>query len=245
MHLFSPAFSRRMISTQALRTALVGLLAAALMAFTAGCGGAGANDEDDGDGDGDGDQTVVPAAPTGLSATPADEEVTLSWEASDGAESYNVYRDTESDVETTDPVAEGQTGTSYTDTDAQNGTTYFYVVTAVADEEGDPSGEVEGTPFAAASGLEGTSGDSQIQLEWNGGAGVDGYNVYRSTSSTDGASGDPLESGISDPSFVDESAENGTTYYYRVTSVNPEDAESDASNEVEKTPFDDPPDRPE
>ncbi len=233
--------TRTITWTQALPTALTTLLAAALIALAAGCGGAGAN----GDGDGDGDQTVVPAAPTGLEATPADGEVSLSWDAPDNAESYNVYRATESGVETTDPVADGRTETSYTDTGAQNGTTYFYVVTAVADEEGDPSSEREGTPFAPASGLAGTSGDSQIQLEWSGAAGAEAYNVYRSESSTDGASGDPLASAVSDPRYADTSAENGTTYYYRVTSVNPENAESSASNEVEKTPFDDPPDRPE
>lgn len=226
--------------TQALQNALTTLLTAALMAVAAGCGGAGAN----GEGDGDGDQTVVPAAPTGLEATPTDGEVSLSWDAPDDAESYNVYRATESGVEPTDPVAEGRTGTSYADTDVENGTTYFYVVTAVADEEGDPSSETEGTPFAAPSALAGTSEDSQIQLDWSGGAGADAYNVYRSERSTDGASGDPLASGVSSASYTDESAENGTTYYYRVTSVNPEDAESSASNEVEKTPFDDPPARP-
>jgi fibronectin type 3 domain-containing protein len=221
-------------------------VAAGLVGFAAGCGGAGANGNGDGNGNGnddDGDQTVVPAAPSGLEATPADGEVSLSWEAPDDAETYTVYRATESDVETTDPVAEGRTETSYTDTGVQNGTTYFYVVTAVADEEGDPSGEAEGTPFAAPSGLEGTSQDAQIQLGWSGGAGVEAYNVYRSESPTDGASGDPLTS-VSDTSYTDTGAENGTTYYYRVTSVNPEEVESSASDEVEKTPFDDPPSRP-
>jgi len=231
-------------SAQALQTVLAGLLAVALMAFVAGCGGAGANGDDDSDGDG-GDETVVPAAPGGLSAAPADAKVSLTWEAADEAETYRVYRDTESGVETTDPVAEDLSETSYTDTGVENGTRYFYVVTAVADEEGDASGEAEGTPFAAATELAGTSEDSQIQLEWSGGAGAESYSVYRSTSSTDGASGDPLETGVSETSYTDESAENGTTYYYRVTSVNAEEVESSASNEVEKTPFDDPPDRPQ
>jgi fibronectin type 3 domain-containing protein len=241
MQPLNASFPRTLTTTQALRTALVGLLAAVFMAAAAGCGGAGANGGDDDDGD----QTVVPAAPTGLEATPTNGEISLSWDASDNAESYNVYRATESGVETTDPVAEGRTGTTYADTDVENGTTYFYVVTAVADEEGDPSSETEGTPFAAPSALAGTSEDAQIQLGWSGGAGAEAYNVYRSERSTDGASGDPLASGVSSTSYTDESAENGTTYYYRVTSVNPEDAESSASNEVEKTPFSDPPNRPE
>jgi len=226
-------------TTHALPTALTILLTAALMAVAAGCGGAGANGGDDGD------QAVVPAAPTGLEATPTDGEVSLSWDAADNAESYNVYRATESGVEPTDPVAAGRTGTSYADTDVENGTTYFYVVTAVADEEGDPSSEAEGTPFAPARELAGTSGDSQIQLDWSEGTGAEAYNVYRSETSTDGASGAPLASAVSNTSYTDTGAENGTTYYYRVTSVNPEEVESSASNEVEKTPFDSPPNRPE
>jgi fibronectin type 3 domain-containing protein len=68
--------------------------------------------------------------------------------------------------------------------------------------------------------------------------------VYRSASSTDGAEGEPLATGVAETSYSDSTAENGTKYYYRVTSVNPNGAESDASSEVEKTPFSDPPDRP-
>ena len=215
-----------------------------------GCGGAGSNqgggsDNGDGDGDGDGDDTVVPAAPSGLAADASDGSVELTWESVADAESYNVYRASESGFEPSDPLADGQSRTSYTDAGAENGTTYYYVVTAVADEEGDPSGEVESTPFAAPSGLEGTSGDAQIKLEWSGGEGAESYAVYRDTESMDGATGDPLESGVSGTSYTDESAENGTKYYYRVTSVNPEDEESSSSNEVGKTPFSDPPDRPE
>jgi fibronectin type 3 domain-containing protein len=49
---------------------------------------------------------------------------------------------------------------------------------------------------------------------------------------------------VAETSYADTTAENGTKYYYRVTSVNPSGAESDASSEVEKTPFSSPPDRP-
>ncbi len=49
--------------------------------------------------------------------------------------------------------------------------------------------------------------------------------------------------GVSEAAYTDTSAENGTKYYYRVTSFNPEE-ESSASNEVEKTPFSDPPTGP-
>jgi fibronectin type 3 domain-containing protein len=78
-------------------------------------------------------------------------------------------------------------------------------------------------------------------------SGADTYRVYRSTSSGVDASGSPLNTGIGSADYVDESAENGTKYYYVVTAVasdGGDSAESDASGEVEATPFSDPPDRP-
>jgi fibronectin type 3 domain-containing protein len=84
-------------------------------------------------------------------------------------------------------------------------------------------------------------------LEWNAVGEADTYRVYRSTSSGVDPSGSPLETGIGPADYIDESAENGTKYYYVVTAVaseGGESAESDPSNEVEKTPFSNPPDRP-
>ncbi|CAM3437856.1 cellulose 1,4-beta-cellobiosidase [Salinibacter ruber] len=187
------------------------------------------------------------ASPSGLSATPGDGTTQLSWEAAGGADTYNVYRSISSGVDaSSDPLGAGISSTEYADESAQNGTEYFYVVTAAAsgDRESDPSGEVSAVPFAAPSGLEGTSRDSEVALSWDAAGGADTYNVYRSTSSTDGAEGEPLATGVAETSYADTDAKNGTKYYYRVTSVNPSGAESDASSEVEKTPFSDPPNRP-
>ena len=55
----------------------------------------------------------APAAPTGLTATAGNAQVSLSWNASLGATSYNVKRSTTSDGEVT---FTNVTGTSYTDT---------------------------------------------------------------------------------------------------------------------------------
>ncbi len=234
-----------------LTTALLGLALA-----VAGCGGAGSNEEgggDDGGGDdggGGGTGLSAPAAPSGLEATPQDGAAQLDWDAVDGADTYNVYRGTSSGVDaSSSPLDTGIEQSSYTDETAENGTEYFYTVSAVASEGGESaesgaSGEVEAVPFAAPGGLEGTSGDSEVALSWDAAAGADTYSVYRSTSSTDGAEGEPLATGAAEASYADTTAQNGTKYSYRVTSVNPNGAESDASSEVEKTPFSDPPDRP-
>jgi fibronectin type 3 domain-containing protein len=72
---------------------------------------------------------VIPAAPTNLTATPGDTQVSLTWSASSGATSYNVKR------ATTDggPYAQlaAPTSPAYTDSAVVNGTTYYYVVSAV------------------------------------------------------------------------------------------------------------------
>jgi predicted alpha-1,2-mannosidase len=91
------------------------------------------------------------AAPANLSATPGDALVTLSWSASSGAVSYNIYRGTSPGGEDPTPIAAGVTDLAYTDTGLVNGTTYYYFVTAVnANGESDPSNEVSATPGAAA-----------------------------------------------------------------------------------------------
>jgi len=100
---------------------------------------------------------------------------------------------------------------------------------------------------APPTGLEATSQDGAIGLSWGSVSGADTYRVYRSTSSGVDASGSPLDTGVSSANYTDDTAENGTKYYYVVTAVaeeRGESAESDPSNEVKKTPFSDPPDRP-
>jgi hypothetical protein len=83
---------------------------------------------------------------------------------------------------------------------------------------------------------------------------VSGYNIYRSESSFEGTAAEKVNGSLVEgASYVDQEVQNRTTYHYRVTAVTESgdllgigggSAESDPSNEVEKTPFSSPPDRP-
>src|SRR5207248_10806075 len=70
-----------------------------------------------------------PPVPTGLTGTPGNAQVRLSWSASAGAASYNLKRSLTNGVPGA-PV--GSTiGTSYIDTSLANGTTYYYQLSAI------------------------------------------------------------------------------------------------------------------
>ena len=73
----------------------------------------------------------APYAPSGLTATISNNNVVLSWTAGSGATSYNLYRAAEGGYEGTNPIVTGITGTSYTNTSLNSGTTYYYQVVAV------------------------------------------------------------------------------------------------------------------
>jgi len=73
---------------------------------------------------------TAPAAPTALTATAGNAQVSLTWTASTGATSYNVKRALSASGPFT-TVADNVSGTSYTNTSLTNGTTYHYVVSAV------------------------------------------------------------------------------------------------------------------
>lgn len=90
-------------------------------------------------------QSSPPATPASLSATGVSGEVLLSWSASSGAASYNVKRATISGgpySTIANPAA-----TSFTDTSVVNGTTYYYVVSALnGSGESANSTQVSATP---------------------------------------------------------------------------------------------------
>jgi cellulose 1,4-beta-cellobiosidase len=182
-----------------------------------------------------------PAAPAGLAATPGNHQVSLTWNASSGATSYNVKRATTSGGPY-GTIAPGVTSTSYTDTTAVNGTTYYYVVSAVNGAGESPnSSEVSATPQApsgpaAPTNLAATaSGKKKIRLTWtqSSSPNVTQNNIYRSTVA--GGSYALIATIGATTSYNSTGLTSGTTYYYVVTAVNSSGLESSASNEASAT----------
>jgi O-glycosyl hydrolase len=180
-----------------------------------------------------------PAAPTNVTATAGNTQVTLNWTASTGATSYNIYRSTTSGGEGSTPYRAGVSSTSFTDTGLTNGTTYFYQVTAVnGGGESPKSSEASATPNlappAAPTNVTATASNTQVTLNWTASTGATSYNIYRSTTSG-GEGSTPYRTGVSTTSFTDTGLTNGTTYFYQVTAVNG-GGESPKSSEASATP---------
>jgi len=181
---------------------------------------------------------AAPSAPTGLSATPGGNSVSLSWTAAAGSPvSYNVKRSTTSGsgYVTVSPAG-AVTGTTYTNIVA-GGTPYYYVVSAVnAGGESANSSEVAATPTLAAPaapvGLTAAANDGQVALSWAASIAATGYKVKRST--TSGAEVAIASAGST--SYTDNTVVNGTTYYYQVSATNTV-GEGPNSSEVSALPL--------
>src|SRR5207248_2129848 len=118
-------------------------------------------------------QLGVPGAPTNVVATAGNGQVGLSWSASSGASSYNVKRSTTNGGPYT-TVASPST-TSYTETGLTNGTTYYYVVSAVnTSGESSNSGQVSATPAAGMMLVTYDSGATTTGLQLNGNTALNG-----------------------------------------------------------------------
>ena len=198
-------------------------VAALLITLLAACGGGGGGSGDGGSAGTSSPAPTVPGTPTAMTVTAGDSKTTISWGAVSGASSYNVYR-------STTPGTQGakigtSTTTSYVDSTASNGSTYYYQVTATsAAGEGTATAQSAGvTPSipvtvpAVPTGLTATAGEAQVTLAWTAVAGASSYNVYRSTSA--GSQGAKIGTS-STTQYTDSGVTNGATYYYAITADN-------------------------
>jgi fibronectin type 3 domain-containing protein len=170
---------------------------------------------------------MPPAAPTGLTATPGANQVSLNWTASSGpsgASSYKIARSTTSGSGYVVIGTVNSPAVSYNDTTAISGTTYYYAVAGVnASGQGLNTAEVSATPTGvpqAPTGVTVTTNYTGLTLTWTAAAGAPtGYNVKRSTTSGTEVTL-PAGGNVAGTNFTDTTVTVGTTYFYTISALN-------------------------
>jgi len=177
---------------------------------------------------------------TGVTATPGNGQVTISWTAVLGATSYNIYWSTTPGVTIANGAKITGAASPYVQSGLTNGATYYYVVTAVdGNGESTPSTQVSAIPSAAPTpaaptGVTATQGNGQVTIAWTTVSGATSYNIYWSTASGVTAANGAKITGATSP-YLQSGLINNTTYYYVVTAVNG-NGESTPSSQVSATP---------
>ena len=177
-------------------------------------------------------KTAAPAAPSVTAGNSSTGKPKLTWNAVSGATSYRVFR---SESRGTGYSLLGTTtATSYTNTGAAVGKTYYYRVKAVnsvgtSGYSNIVSGKAKAAAPAAPSVTAGNSSTGKPRLTWKAVSGAVSYRIYRSESRGTGYS---LLGTTSSTSYVNTGAAAGKTYYYRIKAVNRDGMASGYSNIV-------------
>ncbi|MDH4262911.1 MAG: fibronectin type III domain-containing protein [Spirochaetia bacterium] len=168
---------------------------------------------------------LIPAAPTGITATPSDAQITISWQPVIDADSYNIYWS--NGVGLTMSSGNKVSGASlpYTHSGLINGAAYYYLVTAVnAMGESAPSGISGATPNTVAPGapanVSASPGDSKITISWSPVSGATSYNIYWDAITGITINSNKLSNKTSPFVHSGPLVINGTMYYYKVSAVN-------------------------
>ena len=158
-----------------------------------------------------------------ISNSSASGKPVLTWKAVSGATSYKVYRSTTKGSGYS--LLGTVTATSYTNTGAKAGTTYYYRVKACNDAGLSPysnvvSGKVKSVtpkPSAPVVKIGHSAASGKPMLTWNAVSGATSYKVYRATSQNGTYS---LLGTVTTTSYINTGAKAGVTYYYKVKAVN-------------------------
>jgi autotransporter-associated beta strand protein len=178
-----------------------------------------ANASGDGANSAEATTATIPAAPTGVAATGGTGQIALTWNASTGANTYNVLRATSPNGGYT-TVASGLTSTGYTDTSVSSGTTYYYAVTAT-NGSGSSANSLQVNAITAPDSpgsITATGGNGQVALSWTASTGAASYSVLRTTSSN--GTYTTVATGLTGTSYTDTGLADGTSYYYAITATN-------------------------
>jgi len=170
----------------------------------------------------DGTKPSPPSVPTGISTVAtSSSSITVSWDAVDNADGYNVYRS--SSASDTYTLIGTPSTASYTDTGLSGSTTYYYKISANNSAgESSQSIVVSATTFVpipdTPTDVNATAtSTSSITVSWAAVSGATEYYVYRSSSAT----GTYTRVGTSSTaSYTNTGLSGSTTYYYKVSAYN-------------------------
>lgn len=156
-------------------------------------------------------------------------KIKLSWDAVDGAASYDVYRSKTGEAGSFKFMMNVKSG--YTNSSTTAGERYYYYVVAVAENKTTKSADsavVDAVCDLARPEVTATNvaSSGKIKLSWNAVDGATGYQVYRSTTGKTGSFKlmTTVKSG-----YTNTSAKAGQRYYYYVVAV-AENEEANSAN---------------
>ena len=179
------------------------------------------------------------SAPSGLTAAGAASQVTLDWTAVSGASSYTVYWDNSTGVSSSSTAITSVSTDNYTHSSLDNGTTYYYKVSAVDTDNttGSLSSEVSAaTPLPAPDNLSASGANNTITLTWNSVSGATSYTLYwDNVSGID--SSDTAITSITNDNYTHSNMDNGSTYYYKVAADDSAGTAGTLSSEVNATTY--------
>lgn len=143
----------------------------------------------------------------------------VSWDKTDYALTYDVYRSTLVGGNYT-LLKKGVSSTAYIDTTVTPGVKYYYKVIAVGELAKSEYSEasVAGMYLKAPTFKKMVNVVSGVHVYWNAAQGAKTYSVYRSTSKTSDFT--LVKSGLTATHYIDTTAASGKTYYYKVLAVN-------------------------
>jgi hypothetical protein len=171
---------------------------------------------------------TVADAPTAVTGTPGNGQVTVSWTAPfNGGAAITAYvLESSSNGGQTWQVLSSSASSPTTVTGLTNGTAYVFRVAAVnavgTGATGQSAAVAPRTVAGAPTGVTGTPGNGQVTVAWtapvsNGGAPITGYRIEYS--SNNGGAWTEFSSSATSPTTV-TGLTNGTAYLFRVSAVN-------------------------
>lgn len=171
-----------------------------------------------------------PSVPTGVAASDGTykDKVELTWNASIGAKSYQIYRNTSDNTSDALLLQSGYSTTTYNDASALPGTVYYYWVKACSSEvcsgySSSDSGHLTFTAPSQPTGVAASDGTStdMVQISWYASPDATYYQLIRDTiNTTSGAI--KLVNGHPANAYDDLHVVPDVTYYYWVKACNDE-----------------------